>query len=475
MNDELLKLIKRIESVSGYFLTATLYDKKKKENNLSHHTIRKEFPKDDIVPSIDQCLRSLEISPRESLPVVKPQLIEKEVKPLKIAIMTHFNRCPDHYSPGRAVKNQIKLLQQYGHEVSFFLQEGSKLDAGCKMMPMVPRFKREKNIVNEEAKEKFIELLKKEVDGKFDVVITHDFYIDDCITFREGIKESGIRANWIHWARSGVGRPIDFAMENARYMYMNYADAGLFAERIGVSSDKVRVTFNEKDPALMFGWNDITKAISDRMRLWEKDIIQTYPICTTRMDAKGINSVIKTFGELKKLGKKVALIIGNSNGRRRIQEIESKIALAKEHGLDENDFLITSTLATDEMDISREIPHETVVQLLQISNLFIFPTIAEVCSNVLLEASMAKNLIVVNSDLPSLFDFVNKQAVLKHPFTSAQSIHYHGTTTSHLKVLAGEIIMELDKNFSDLQFRKVWSTHSMDSIYNKMLKPILYE
>ncbi len=474
-DNKLNEILQQAEKTGSYLITATIRDKDKKENDLTHHVSRLDFPTDDIVPSLDNSVRLLDINKKQPTPVVKLEPVSEDLPPLKIAIMTHFNRCPDHYSPGRAVKNQIKMLQHYGHEVVFFLQEGSKLDAGCKMMPVVPRFKREKNVVNNEAKEKFIKLLKDEVDGKFDVVITHDFYIDDCITYREGIKESGIRANWIHWARSGIGRPINFAMENARYMYMNYADAGIFAERIGVKPEQVRVVFNEKDPALMWNWHPATKLVSDHMKLWNKDIIQTYPICTTRMDAKGINSVIKIFGEMKRHGKKVALIIANSNGRRRVQEIESKIKFAEENGLTKEDFVFTSTLSTKEIDIVREVPNQTVVELLQVSNLLIFPTIAEVCSNILLEASMTKNLLVLNSDLPSLFDFADHDDVLEHPFSSLQNINYSGKTNEDLRHIARSIIRVLDKNKPDQQFRRVWKTHSFDGIYNKMLKPILYE
>jgi len=475
MKEDVFRIIQQAEKTGSYLITATVRYPNKSENDLTHFVFKDNFPIDDIIPSLDNSIRLLGINKKQPVPVVKPKLVSEKLPPLKIAIITHFNRCPDSYSPGKAIKNQIKMLQHYGHEVVFFLQEGSRLDAGCKMMPVVTKFRRQKNIVDEEAKKKFIEVLKNEVDGKFDVAITHDFYIDDCITYREAIKESGIKANWIHWARSGVGHPIDFKMDNARYMYMNYADAGMFADRINVNIDKIRVTFNEKDPSLLLKWNDITKAISNHMKLWEKDIIQTYPICTTRMDAKGLNSVIRVFGELKKLGKNVALVICNANGRRRLDEISSKIEFAKECGLTEEDFVFTSTLANEDLDIVSEVPHETVAQLMQISNLFIFPTIAEVCSNVLLEASMTKNLLVLNSDLPSLFDFAGDESVLDYPFTSLQSIHYKNKTDNDLNLLARQIIRNLDKNKSDKQFRKVWKTHSFDGIYNKMLAPVLYE
>ena len=478
-NPKLLDILSDAEKTGSYLITATIRDKEKEEGNLTHHHVRQDFPLDDIIPSLDHSVRTMKIQPKIDAIAINPEPFgeekRKDLKPLKIAIITHFKRCPDSYSPGKAVKNQIKLLQKYGHEVVFFVQEGSTLDVGCELRPVVPNFKREKNVINEEMKNKFIDVLRENLTDDFDVAITHDFYLDSCVTYREAVRECGVKIPWLHWARSGVGRKIDFNMDNAKYVYMNYQDSELFASRISVDIKDLRVVFNEKDPSLMFDWDPITKMISDKMELQYKDIIQTYPLCTTRMDAKGINSVIATFGKLKEAGKDVALIICNSNGRKRLGEIETKMNYAKTCGLTEQDIVFTSTLANDEFKIESEVPHRIVSELFHISNLFIFPTIAEVCSNVLLEASMTKNLIVINEDLPSLFDFVNEDAVLKHPFTSLRSMHYSGRDGEAWTKLSKQIIGQIDSNKADKQFRKVWSTHNLETVYYDQLAPILYE
>ena len=464
-----------MKSRGSYLMTLTTRDKKKDENNLNHYVFREDFPTDDVTPSLDKCVRLLNITLPPRVEVVIPPKIEEPRKPLKIGILTHFNHAPEYYSPARQVRSQIKMLQSFGHEVVFFIQEGSKLEWGCETRTIVPKFKREKNIVNEEVKNRFIEILRKEITDDFDLIISHDLFIDDCITFREAIKECGIKVKWLHWARSGVGRPINFDMPNARYVYMNYADVGIFASRIGVDSDRVRVVVNDKDPSNLFGWNPITNKVNEQLRLWQKDIIQTYPLCSTRMDAKGINWVIRIFGLLKQQGKKVALVICNANSRKRVADIEAKMNFAKECGLDDNDILFTSSLKGLEYDVSRDVPHRTVVELMQISNLFVFPTMAEVSSNVELEASMTKQLLVLNSDLPCLFDIADRSAVLSYPFTSLQSVHYDSNNVKLLNKLVKEIIEKIDNNWADKQFRYVWKNNCMASIYNDLLKPILYE
>lgn len=477
MSINLDAVIRSAKKLGGYFITITTLDSSRTENNLQHYAFREKFNIDDIVPSLDASLRSLEIKSKQPTPTVQPPLVESSrVQPKKIAIITHFNRCPDGYSPGKAVKNQIKILQQYGHEVVFFTSEGSKLDVGCEMRPVVTKFKREKNIVNEEAKQKFIDVLREQLTDDFDLAITHDLYIDDCITYREAIMECGVDIKWLHWARSGVGRPINFKMDNTRYVYMNHADKDVFADRIGVDRSKIRVCFNEKDPSLLYEWDDFTTHIVDKMKMWEKDIVQIYPLCTTRMDAKGLNSVIEIFGKLKKMGNKVALVICNSNGRRRIDEINAKIKKAEQAGLVNNqDIIFTSTLADEQFDVASATPHKVVVELMQLSNLFIFPTLAEVCSNVLLEASMTKNLLVLNSDLPSLMDFADSNSVLTHPFTSLMNVHYTGRDNKALESLAKNINGQIKANKADLQMRRVWRKHNINTLYHEMLEPIIFE
>jgi len=467
--------IKRAKELDSYLITVTTKDKTKKENDLNHDIFTQEFPVKEIVSSLDASVRSLDITPPQITPVVKPPKVYKDRKPLKIAILTHFHKMPESFSPARAVRNQVKMLQQYGHEVVFFTTEGSTAEVGCEMRNLVPRFKREKWVVNEEAKQKFIDVLREQLTSDFDLAISHDFYIDDCITYREAIRECGVPIKWLHWARSGVGKPLDFTMDNARYVYMNYADAGNFAKSIGVSSSKIRIVFNEKDPSLLYSWDSTSKMISDKMRLWEKDIIQVYGICTTRMEDKGLNSIIHMMGILKSIGQKVALVVCNANGRKKVEEIKNRIEFAKHHGLTEDDIVFTSFLANDEHQIESEVKNKVVSDLMQVANLFMFPTMAEVCSNLLLEASMAKNLIVINEDLPSLRDFVNDNAVLKYPWTSHKSLHFQGRNEESLTKLAKQIIGQLRSNKADLQFRHVWKHHNLESIYRDMLEPILYE
>lgn len=472
------ELVEKAKKAGSFFVSLSIRDKGKTEGDLQHWAVREDFDVADVITSLDSSVRSMGIKAPRRPDVFVPERKETNNKKLKIAIITHFNRCPDSYSPGKAVRNLIKILLEHGHSPVFFTAEGSKLtteEIGCEIRPVVTRFKRQKNIVDNEAKLKFVDVLREQITGDFDLAISFDLFIDDCITYREAIKECGVNIEWLHYARSGIGGSLDFNMPNARYVYLNKADTEVFAHRIGVSHDKVRSIYNEKEPAYFLKWDPITKMIVDRFMLWDRDIIQTYPMCTTRMDAKGLNDVIKTFAKLKELGNKVALIVPNSNGRRRVEEIKAKKKFAEEMGLGENELIFTSLLADDIYKIESEIPNIVVAQLFQLSNLFIFPTRAENGPNVLLEASMTKNLLVLNEDLPLLFDFANEEDVIKYPFTSGRSLHYSGRDDESYLKLAKQINGQIQSNKADKQFRTVWRTHNSYSIYHDMLSPVLFE
>lgn len=393
---------------------------------------------------------------------------------MRIAILTSFRRMPDSYSLINDVRDQIKTLKRYGHEVVFFAQktcEGQGID--CEIKAILPHFRLEKDIENKEAKEELIEIFKKELKD-FDVVITHDLlYIRQYFTYRKAIMECGVPVKWIHWVHSVIGEKLALKMPHSKYVYMNYADTARFAEHIGVGIEDIRVVFNDKDPRLFFDWDAITCKIAEKYDLFNKDIIQTYPMCSTRMNSKGIDHVIKIFAKLKSLGNDVLLIVPNSNARKKKEEIEQKLKSAYEQGLEKGDVLFTSTISPE---CEGGVPRDVVRDLMLISNLFIFPSVSEVCPNVLLEASMTKQLIVVNRDFPAIFDFgEDGKSCLAYNFGSLIKPGFRYRTEEGYANLAREINEHLIHSKSNQQFLKIKKISNIDTIYHKQLEPLLYE
>lgn len=469
---ELEEIIKLAKESGSYFITATIKDKNKTEGDLTHYTFRNDFNNADIVHSLDECVRLTSSSLKTPEKVIIPEKCNNYKKPLRVCIITHLSRSPASYSIGRAVKNQIKILKEHGHDVTLYVKEGSKLDWDCKIVPIVPNFRMEKMVVNEEMKEKFKEILRKEL-PKYDVAISHDLFLQSTKTLSEGIRECGVNIPFLHFARSGVGHDMDFSMPNARFVYLNYYDAEKFAKAIKVPTSQVRTCPNEKEISFMFDFHPITKMIIDRFKLYNKDIIMTYPVCSSRFDAKNINQVIRVMAELKKKNKNVFLVVANSNGRKLGDVIKNKEEYARSVGLNDEDFVFTSTLHSEKYNTESEIPQKVCAELMQISNLMLMATCAEVCSNIELEASMTKQLLVINSDLPSLYNFADRKAVLSYPFSSDSHLNYSGKRDALISKLADDIIKEIDSNKADLQFRYVFRNHNHEAIYEKLIDIIM--
>lgn len=475
-------VIKKAKEIGSYFVTVTIKNEKMSENDLTHFAFREKFSLDDVIPSLDSCVRSMRIEPEKPVDVIIPSRIHEERKPLKIAIFSHGSTMPDCWSIGKAIRNQIKILVRHGHQVVYYTQEKSKLtneELGCEVRHLVPSFRREKGIINEVEKKRMIDMLREQLTSDFNLAISHDFFLQDTITYRQAIVECGVKIPWLHFCRSGVAEYINFDMPNARYVYLNKTDAGSFAKHIGVDISKIRFIPNEKEPSYLMRWDPLTLKIINKFQLWDRDIIMIYPACSTRLQAKGLNDVIKVFVELKRLGKKVFLLVANSNGRKRRDDLSRECQLAEELGLSQNEFAFSSLLDNefnnDQCNITSELPNKVIVELFIMSNLFIMASRAEVCSNVLLEACMTKNLIVVNSDLPSLYDFVDKENVLSYPFTSSKSLHYSGKESGDLNKLAKQIIGQLESSKTDKTFRQVWKNHNAYSLYHGYLEPVIYE
>ncbi len=394
---------------------------------------------------------------------------------MKIAILTSFRKMPESYSLVNDVIDQVKTLKKNGHEVVFYGQVGCKgVGIDCEVRAVLPHFRLEKGVVNIEIKDVLVKFLNEELKD-FDVIITHDLmYLSNSITYRKAIMECSLpKAKWIHWAHSGMSGGLNIKMPRSKYVYMNYVDVDRFAKAVGVEHDDVRVVFNDKDPRFFFDWHPISYKISEKYDLFNVDIMQTYPMCSTRMDAKGIDHVIRIFGKLKSLDNRVMLIIPNANARRRKEEVQRKIKFAVDNGLDEKEILFTSTLGEEH---EGQVPRNVVRDLMQMSNLFIFPSVSEVCSNVLLEASMTKQLVVLNRDFPALFDFGEEnKTCLGQNFGSLLRAGFRYRTEEAYLNLAKKINQQLIQSKSNQQFLKIKKACNIDTIYKKQLEPILFE
>ena len=89
---------------------------------------------------------------------------------------------------------------------------------------------------------------------------------------------------------------------------------------------------------------------------------------------------------------------------------------------------------------------------------------------------MSKQLLVLNRDFPSFFDFgEDGRTVLSFHFGSMIMPGFKFRDRDAYTTLAKVITQQLKNNKPDLQMRRILKDCNLNAIYRKQLEPILYE
>jgi hypothetical protein len=189
------------------------------------------------------------------------------------------------------------------------------------------------------------------------------------------------------------------------------------------------------------------------------------------MTDKRVDKVLKLAGKIKGQGKSVGVILVNShaNAQRERDAVERMTSLGFGIGLDRDDIFFTSTLGAE---YELGIPRSVVRDLFEYSNLFIFPTISECCSLVLLEAMYGGNLLVLNDDLPSLKEFAGFECPLYMRFGSVFQQTTYADEDKYFEDYAKIIVRQLTTANIE-KSRQRAALFSPQEIYNSQMERLL--
>lgn len=413
---------------------------------------------------------------------------------MKIAVLTTFYNFERSYSLTSVVEEQLLMLKEGGHQPILFVHDNFNADAeipeGVEIRKVVPRFTLVDYSSNQPVQSGFYDQVKEAKEAflknmqDIDAVFTHDiifqgWFLIYNVAMREAAEE--LKCKWFHWVHSAPSpRPANLTsphdcrykmMKNSKMIYMNNVDTLRLAEMYGGTLDDVRVIYNPMD--LRNGMSKFTKKLVSKYKLLEKDVIQVYPVSSTRFSGKQVDKVIRIISEIKKQGKSVAFVCPNAhaNGDREKRAIEGLINEGMKRGLTREEMIFTSLEGKEyEMGVSKDI----VLELFKLSNLFIFPTLSENCPLILLEAAANKCLLVLNDDFPPLKDFFQEDAL----YFKFSSLLYNTTFENEdnwYRDVGRVILGELKKNRPLNAFNKLKQKFNRDWIRQNQLEPTLYE
>ncbi|MFA5420139.1 MAG: hypothetical protein WC341_16925 [Bacteroidales bacterium] len=354
---------------------------------------------------------------------------------MKIGILTHFRSFQPGYALSVGWTARANLLKYFGQDFDFLVSESCPEGSYPNQRNCLINLPENKDFDTKVlmARHNYIKVL-----SEYDAILTADLIYQkkgNFLVWNQAMRHADMdfqarneNKHWFHWIHSswikrdsGAQFPesLRFSMmDRSTLVYMNHSELINVAGMYATDPSNTACVYNVKDPRDFFNFEALSWKISRILDLPNKDIVQVYPHCSTRMQAKGIETVAQVFAELKHRGLKVALIFPNANANQVPQELKAMKVDFKKWGLVENkDYLFTSDLLNNQ-----HCPRKVVADLFQVSNLFVFASWRENCPNILLEAKVAGCLLAINAGLPMSQEFGGDNALYFNSTTKIPGI-----------------------------------------------------
>lgn len=351
-----------------------------------------------------------------------------------LVLVTTLHDFPDSYSVVTSVRAQVSAAIDAGFQVYLLVQRN--FPAGTLprewadteqfiLVPAMPVFQWEPDEVNEDmavAIEMLLrDLLEKIGEG---TVITHDLLFQEWfLTHAKALHQLRVDGWTIcHIAHSAPGK-LKLTEDDPRrfrctvpegHTLISLSDSGAapLASAYGTSPENVRVLPNGFDPLSFWNIHPQAKRLIENEALLETDIVQVYPLSLPRWEGKGLHNLIHILVAMRNIHQcTIRLVLANAHSTSELNaEVQS---MAQNLGMADHELVLCS----DYFD--GDTPRTAVHDLMQASNLFILPSISEVCPFSVMEAAWCGALLVLNSNLPVLHDMISRKHALWFPFGKA--------------------------------------------------------
>lgn len=376
-------------------------------------------------------------NPPHFIPVPKPAVGPKDPEggfPRKLILLTALSDFKASYSLVTVILDQAKAAAAMGMDVVLVGMENMTTVLpeipGVRFAPGVPMVRWQQDLYDQ----KMVDILKGWLQGYLAkeapaIVLSHDFlfqawYLNMAAAIHQMDPIQNI--HWYHQMHSGVGRRPEpeiakyrAAVPEGHYLVnINHADIHHVARYYDTTEDRIKVLPNIREPVRFLGLSERVQMVADAAGLMERDIVQIYPLSTPRSASKGVDKVLRVFALLTHYyGKDTALVLANAhaNGKDGREILQVLKGYASALNLSDRVFF-TSDLVPE--SVGEGLHQDEVRQLLDLSNVFCFPSESEACGLVMLEAALTHNLLVLNEDLPTLKDFIHPDQAIWVPWGS---------------------------------------------------------
>jgi hypothetical protein len=360
-------------------------------------------------------------APAQPIATTAASVVPAPVYERTVIIMTALADFRPSYSVASAVMDQAIAIAitQPSWEVQVWVMVGADStgwDAppSVKVRKIIPIMPWIENITSPEKSAELKAFLDRELAGFRGVtIITHDLLFVTWYTlFAHAIHLYGATGGhrWFHVPHSlpsGTAGKSPWITRlpagDHRVVVVAKGFEQQFAEYYQIPRERVSRIPNIRDPRSWGTASPRVRHIVTQTKLWDNEFVQVFPVCSTRLEAKGFSKVVRTFALLNQGPPRAFLLICNPNaiGERSAGFIAAAKARAKELGLADDRWAFTSDLLPDSVGYGLN-SDEMKFMLHGYANLLIFPSVSEADSLIIREAQLAQCFTIGNADVPTI-------------------------------------------------------------------------
>jgi len=392
----------------------------------------------------------------------------------RVCVLSDFSNYDPAYSLCRVVQSQITMLACGGYKPRLLVRKGFQYDRhaadyeGAEIVELDPG-EIGGNVVNltdktgEEIGRLSAQMLGALKD--FDVVMSHDMIYQPNMFKYEiaGRRVAAVRPDlkWLHWVHSATKMGVHNKMgqfkkevqgqfPNSRLVAMHTEEVMRKGALFGYELDEIVIIPNAIDFCESF--DPAAKQMVARADLMKADVIAFYPCRLDR--GKQPHIIIEIFAELCKMGFNARVVIAD------FHSIAGDKLTYRDEMKKQADDLDVPVFFTSDMEGRWDgapynycIPHKAVLDLMEVADVIVHPSVSECDPLILPEAMWKRCGLVLNFDLPVFRQYDGKALLYK--FSSAIDVNtgMPGSTTTtyanrqdYMKHVAAGIAYQMEHN-----------------------------
>jgi hypothetical protein len=412
----------------------------------------------------------------------------------RVAILTTFQDFNPGYSLTGIVTDQLRMLQEHGHEVDLYTCtqfNHSSLPPGIKVKNLIPfahliDYTTKKDITPDHMTtlEETSDMLVKELKDT-PIVFTHDFLFTGWnLPYGLGVLNTTHHlpdTRFLHWIHSVPTAHKDWWMAPTygpqhKMIFPNDTDKILVAEQYQGTLDHVRCVHHIKDLRTWFDFHEDTcRFIKAYPAVMQADVVKIYPASVDRLSAKRVREVILIMGEIKKRNKSVCLVIAAqwATGRMQKENVDNYKRMAESSGLTPDEVIFTPDFEAPKFDVG--IHKQFLRELMLCSNLFIFPTREESFGLVFPEACLSSAVMPLANKSLRMLGEIGGNHGLYFDFGSYHHEVHHKNATKYYQDLAVILLGRMRQNESISIRTHMRQTYNYDNLYYNEYEPLFAE